>query len=433
MSALAAELTRWHEDARARTHLLLDDLDGTAAMGPMLRIVNPPVWELGHVAWFHERWAWCHLRGFSPLRADSDALYDSATVEHDSRWHLPLPSFSETRAYAHTVLQRLGDRLVQTEPTPEEEYFHRLGVLHEDMHDEAFTYTRQTLGYAAPPLATVALPAADQMPTGDVAVPGGTFLLGARPETGFVFDNEKWAHSVTVEPYSIARTPVTNAEFAAFVDAGGYRRHEFWTAEGWAWRNSEGAEHPVYWRAAERNGWEQRVYNKWRPLPGDHPVIHVCWWEADAYCHWAGRRLPTEAEWEIAAAAEPGNAGRSLSAAKRRYPWGEAAPEPTHANLDSQHGGTVPVHTLPAGDSVFGCRQMIGNVWEWTSSIFGPYPGFVIDPYREYSAPWFRTHRVLRGGCWATRRRLIRNTWRNFYTADRRDVFGGFRTCAMEA
>jgi iron(II)-dependent oxidoreductase len=191
-----------------------------------------------------------------------------------------------------------------------------------------------------------------------------------------------------------------------------------------------GAEHPVYWRAAGRDGWEERVYDEWHPLRDDHAIIHVCWWEADAYCRWAGRRLPTEAEWEAAAAAEPSADGSRLGSRRRRYPWGDEPPASHHANLDAAHAGTVSVHAFPAGDSAFGCRQMLGNVWEWTASDFLPYPGFIVDPYKEYSAPWFQTHKVLRGGCWATRPRLIRNTWRNFYTPDRRDVFAGFRTCA---
>jgi iron(II)-dependent oxidoreductase len=152
-------------------------------------------------------------------------------------------------------------------------------------------------------------------------------------------------------------------------------------------------------------------------------VLHVNWHEAEAYCRWAGRRLPTEAEWELAAAG-------GLDGSKRRFPWGEERPTPELANLDWRALGCVDVAAFPAGDSVFGCRHMIGNVWEWTASDFLPYPGFVADPYKEYSAPWFGTHKVLRGGCWATRSRLLRNTWRNFYLPDRRDVWAGFRTCA---
>jgi iron(II)-dependent oxidoreductase len=161
-------------------------------------------------------------------------------------------------------------------------------------------------------------------------------------------------------------------------------------------------------------------------------MLHVNWWEAEAYCRWARRRLPTEAEWEAAASAEPAASGRELSQAKRRFPWGNDPPAPDRANLGWRAMGAVDVGALAAGDSAFGCRQMIGNVWEWTSSDFGPYPGFVIDPYKEYSEPWFGTHKVLRGGAWTTQQRLLRNTWRNFYPPHRRDVWAGLRTCRRE-
>jgi len=179
----------------------------------------------------------------------------------------------------------------------------------------------------------------------------------------------------------------------------------------------------VYWRRAD-GGWERRDFDRWVPLEMNHPVLHVSWYEAEAWCAWAGRRLPSEAEWEMAAASD------RAEGPKRRFPWGEANPTSACANLEGAAGGLLDVAALPDGDSAWGCRQMLGNVWEWTASDFGPYPGFVPDAYRDYSEPWFRTHKVLRGGAWTTRARLLRNTWRNFYTPDRRDVWAGFRTCA---
>jgi iron(II)-dependent oxidoreductase len=258
-----------------------------------------------------------------------------------------------------------------------------------------------------------------------VEVQGGEFLLGAAREAPFVFDNEKWAHPVRVKPFVIARRAVTQRQFAAFVDEGGYERREVWSAPGWEWRTREQAKHPLYWRREPGGAWIRRQFDTWVPLEDELAVLHLNWYEAQAFCRWAGRRLPTEAEWEVAASAQRGAPG------KRSFPWGEAAPDPHRANLDWRAGGCLPAGELPGGDSAFGCRQMIGNVWEWTASTFEPYPGFEPDPYRDYSLPWFGTHRVLRGGCWATRSRLIRNTWRNFYTPDRRDVWAGFRTCAI--
>jgi iron(II)-dependent oxidoreductase len=253
------------------------------------------------------------------------------------------------------------------------------------------------------------------------------FLLGAEQGDGFVFDNEKWAHPVTIAPFLISRTAVSNAEFAAFVESGGYAKERWWSEAGWRWLRAAGAEHPIYWKRTD-GGWQLRQFDALVPLPPELPVLHVNWYEADAYCRWAGRRLPAEAEWEMAASAEPAGDGTWR---KRRFPWGDEPPTLERANLDWARGGCVSVGALPEGDSYFGCRQMIGNVWEWTSNDFQPYPGFVVDPYKEYSAPWFGDHKVLRGGCWTTRSRLIRNTWRNFYRPDRRDVWAGFRTCAL--
>jgi gamma-glutamyl hercynylcysteine S-oxide synthase len=363
-------------DARARTLALVSDLPDW--LGPRLAIVNPILWEIGHVAWFCERWVHDEHR--------LDDLYDSARVAHDTRWDLPLPDRAATLAYMADVLARCEHR---------EGYFHDLALFHEYMHAEALTYTRQTLGYPDPfedkPIDAGPLP-------GDVEVPGCTYWLGAREHDGFVFDNEKWAHPVEVSTFRIARAPVTNADYAKFVDAGGPV--------------------PVYWERVDR-AWHVRRYDRVVPLPPHQPIIHVSWDDAQAYCVWANRRLPTEAEWELAAS----------TPAKRRYPWGDDLRD--CANLDSRHGGPVDVAAYPDGDSAYGCRQMFGNVWEWTSTRFLPYPGFVVDPYKEYSEPWFHTpHMVLRGGCWATRAGLLRTTWRNFYAPHRSDVLAGFRTCA---
>ena len=185
-----------------------------------------------------------------------------------------------------------------------------------------------------------------------------------------------------------------------------------------------------YWQPLDNGRWQQRVYDQFVLLNEDLPVVHVSWFEAQAFCHWAGRRLPSEVEWEAAASGETAVNGVGLSNRRRHYPWGDQSPAPQHANLDWRGGGLVEVAAHAAGDSAFGCRQMIGNVWEWTDDDFLPYPGFSVDPYKEYSQPWFGTHKVLRGGGWATSSLLIHNGWRNFYTPDRRDVWAGFRTCA---
>jgi iron(II)-dependent oxidoreductase len=412
-------------EARARTHAHAARLTGDQLLGPRLGIVNPPLWEIGHLGWFQEHWCLRQRPGetLAPsILRGADSLYDSSNVPHATRWDLPLPTFDATLDYLQNVLERVRERIHRDRENPTLAYFVQLAALHEEMHCEAFTYTRQTLNMPAAESSNAPLPMASAIAAGDANVRGGEFMLGAEPGTGFVFDNEKWAHPVTVEPFRIARTAVTNGEFAAFVDDGGYARQELWSTQGWTWRVAAAAEHPVYWRR-EGLGWLERVFDTVVPLAPRLPVLHVNYFEADAYCRWAGRRLPTEAEWECAAASAEGEK-------KRRYPWGDTAPHAQQANLYGVAHGRVDVAAFPQGDSAFGCRQMIGNVWEWTSDAFLPYRGFVADPYKDYSEPWFGNHQVLRGGCYATRGTLIRNTWRNFYTPDRRDVFAGFRTCA---
>ena len=412
--------------ARSRTLALTADLREEWLLGPRLSIVNPPLWEIGHVGWFQEYWCLRYRAGSAPrpsLLPNADRLYDSAAVAHDTRWDLPLPALPATLGYLERVHGSVLERIATAGDDAELGYFVQLAALHEEMHCEAFSYTRQTLCYPAPALSGGECPAAAGPWPGDVEIAGGTFMLGSTRADGFVFDNEKWAHEVRLQPYRMARAPVTNVEFAAFVDAGGYLTRAFWSDEGWCWREKAQAHAPVYWRRG--GGWEERVYDAYEPLKPHVPVMHVSWYEADAYCRWAGRRLPTEAEWEFAASTTPHD-----TLHKRRYPWGDMPPTDAHANLYRGAPLRADVAALAKGDSGWSCRQMLGNVWEWTADDFGPYPGFAPDPYKEYSAPWFGNHKVLRGGCHATRAALAHNRYRNFYTPDRRDVYAGFRTCA---
>jgi gamma-glutamyl hercynylcysteine S-oxide synthase len=447
-----SQLIATMRECRARLLGLVEDLDDQQMIGPRLAIVNPPLWEIGHVAWTQELWVLRHLRGEKPLLESGDQIYNSTDVAHDTRWELLLPTRESTLAYMNEVLERCIARIDNArELSADEFYFYWLTTFHEGMHAEALAYTRQTLGY--PPIVQGERSAVvGGACPGDVEVPGGKYSIGAAEDYSFVFDNEKWRHEVSLEPFRIARAPVTNGEFLEFVEAGGYRERRFWSEEGWQWLESGGSpqleksfakffkrtmdemidlqavsvrlDHPVYWKRQTNSRWLQRVYDQYIPLNENLPVVHVNWYEAEAYCNWAGRRLPTEAEWEAAASADASGGTR------RYFPWGNSQPSPTMANLDWHAGGLAEVGAYAAGDSALGCRQMIGNVWEWTASEFQPYSGFSPGPYKEYSAPWFGTHRVLRGGCWATSSLLIRNSWRNFYTPDRRDVWAGFRTCA---
>lgn len=368
-------------EARDYTIRLLDTLaDRPAADAvPCLAIINPPRWEIGHVAWFSEYWCLRHRgdgQAPAPSRlADADRWYDSRSVSHDSRWHLDLPDWSATRRYLTDTHDAVIEALHGCPDDDEGLYFHRLALFHEDMHDEAFAYTHQTLAWPRDNGLT------DLPPPADIALPGGEVEIGSLPGQGFVFDNEKWRHRERLAPFAIAATPVSNADYQAFVDAGGYDDERWWSPAGRDWLSRSGRKAPRYWHRQDGT-WQQRRFDRWLPLAPAQPVVHVTAHEAEAWCRWAGRRLPAEAEWEHAAVAAPG------------FRWGD-------------------------------------QVWEWTASPFVPYPGFAADPYKEYAAPFFHTHRSVRGGSFATRERMRHPRYRNYYEAHRDDIFVGFRSCAI--
>ena len=428
-SISADSLVRELIDARRVERELFEGLADSQLLGQPGHFLEPPIWEIGHVGWFQEYWILRHLDGEATLLPGSDGIYESFNVPYRWRWQHSYPSRQGTLDYIEEVLRRVIARLDSRRPSAEEMYFYTLAALHENMHAENLTLVLQTLGYARPRV-SLTVPSAADPPIDpayaphDVDVPGGRFCLGATPDEPFVFDNEKWAHEVEVPSFRIRSTPVTNAEFAAFVDDGGYGRRDLWSRRGWDWRRRGSVDHPLFWQKEGDGRWGERRFEAIVPLAAWRPVTHVNWYEAEAFCRWAGRRLPTEAEWEMAASLDP------ATGEKRRFPWGNDAPTPERANLDYRAGGTIDVRALPAGDSAVGCRQMIGNVWEWVDDTFRAYPGFECDPYKEYSVPYFGTKKVLRGGAWATRSRLIRNTWRNFYMRHRRNIFAGFRTVA---
>jgi iron(II)-dependent oxidoreductase len=412
-------------DANSRTLELVQGLDAQQLIGPKLDIVNPLQWEIGHVAWFHEYFILRQKYGHEKILAEGDSIYDSIAIHHHTRWDLPLIGIEATLNYIADVHDLLIERLGDGMASEQDSYLYQFTTFHQDMHNEAYTYTRQTLGYPTPEFALAQTEPVEAGPLpGDAEIPGGEFVIGSPKGAAFVFDNEKWAHSVAVAPFRMARAQVTNAEFAAFVDDGGYETETFWDPDSWQWRIANEATHPVYWQAGGNGRWAIRHFDQVIDLPPHQAIIHVNWYEAKAYCRWAKRRLPTEAEWEFAATAN-GDGG------KRTYPWGDEPPDARHGNLDGRALGVIDVAARPDGDSLHGVRQMIGNVWEWTETVFDAFPGFSPGAYKEYSEPLFGSTRVLRGGTWATRGRMVGSTYRNFYGPDRRDVLAGFRTCAL--
>lgn len=365
--------------ARKRTLALADAyqqaLEAGAMQVPYRPILNPPLWELGHIGWFQEYWTSrnrqrargtaCepdHARSPSLLE-DADGFYDSSRVAHRSRWELPLPGPAATRAYLAATLARtleLLDRLPE-HPADADLYFFRLVTLHEEMHAEAAVYMARCLRVAVPaPRPAPVLGASCQA----LRVPAQTFRLGSSGH-GFAFDNELGQHDVELGAFEIDAEPLSWGRFLPFVQAGGYDRREWWSEEGWAWLQ-QASPAPL-----EAPGGDDDPRS---------PAVHLTAHEAEAWCRWAGRRLPSEAEWECAAICAPG------------FAWGQ--------------------------------------VWEWTASTFQPYPGFNAHPYRDYSAPWFGSRRVLRGACAATSPSLAHPRYRNFFEPHRNDVFAGFRSCA---
>lgn len=408
-------------DARDYTLAVYAHLDESALQFAYVRTVNPPLWELAHVAWFQEHW--CLRWRDGAVRAASlidgaDAMLNSALIPHQARWNLPQLTWPRVRDYLARVLDATLAHIERSAPL--DPYFPRLALYHEDMHAEAYRMSLQTLGLPGPRSTGLNAPTITAPPSRrDVDFPGGSFLQGAVPGPDFAFDNELHVHEVSVAPFALAVCTVTQGEYRDFVEADGYLDARLWSEPGWRWRRENDVQCPRHWRRVDGR-WTARVFDRWLPLDDSHPMLLVSAYEAEAYAAYAGARLPTESEWEYAARFGLGHRAD-------RFPWGDAPATDAAVNLDLAYGGTVPSAALATSDSASGLRQMLGNVWEWTSTPFAPYPGFQPGPYKEYSQPWFGDHRVLRGGSFATRARLVHNRWRNFYTPDRTDVFAGIR------
>ena len=425
-------LQAWVHEARQWTLASFEDLSDSQLCGPKLAIVNPPIWEVGHVAWFQEIWVLRDLLGQSPSFEGADALFNSSEVHHHSRWNLPLSDRRGVVAYLLDTRDRTLDALSQrdsSDPQRRADLAYRalLSIYHEDMHHEAFAYTRQTHAWDPPQWLQSALPLEalpiDAPSDADIEFSGGTCWLGQSHGDAFAFDNELPGQEVWVAPFAMSCRAVTEGDFLEFVTAGGYQRPELWCPEGWDWVQEGKIDSPLHWRR-EGDSWQRRVYLEWRDLLPRQPMMHVNWFEANAYCRFRQRRLPTEAEWTFAACGD--------SATPHRFPWHDTQTL-GRANLDGRYHGPIEVDRfVHDGNAGFrSCAQLIGNVWEWTADAFTPFDGFEPGLYADYSRPWFHDHKVLKGGCWHTRSRLISSRYRNFYKPNRRDPWVGFRTCAL--
>jgi len=424
---LRDEIAAALETARTRTAGLTDCVDEADLIRQHSPLMSPLVWDLAHIANQEEMWLLRAVGGQEPIHPEIDPLYDAFEHPRVERPTLPLLPPGEARRYAAEVRGRVLDLLgrAQFNGTRLVTGGFAFGMIaqHEQQHDETMLITHQLRRgspvLTAPPPAD---PPADALGLpGEVIVPGGPFTMGTSAEP-WALDNERPAHTVHLPPFFIDTTPVTNAAYAEFIADGGYDDPRWWTPSGWEHRQKAGLSAPMTWRR-EGGQWLRTSFGVTEPVSPAEPVVHVSWYEADAYARWAGRRLPTEAEWEKAARLDP------ATGLSRRFPWGDDAPTPERANLGQTYLRPAAAGSYPDGAAPCGARQLVGDVWEWTSSDFLPYPGFRAWPYREYSEVFFGSeYKVLRGGSFAVSPVACRGTFRNWDYPVRRQIFAGFRT-----
>lgn len=414
--------------SRARSAALTDCVDGDDLLAQHSPLMSPLVWDLAHIGSQEELWLVRDVGGRDPVRPDIDELYDAFKHTRSSRTSLPLLTPDEARAYVSTVRDKVWD-ILDASPLDgrrlERDGF-AFGMIaqHEQQHDETMLATHQLRSGPAV-LHAPATPPSRVSARGEAVIDGGEFTMGTTLDP-WALDNERPAHSRFVPTFAIDVAPVTNGQYIDFIGQGGYERPELWSERGWEHRTTEKLRAPQFWELDSDGTWWRRAFGVTAPIKPNQPVVHVCFFEAEAYARWAGKRLPTEAEWEKAARFDPS------TGTVRKYPWGDAEPTDAHANLGQTHLEPADVGAYPAGASPQGVQQLIGDVWEWTSSDFEPYRGFEPFPYAEYSEVFLRgDYKVLRGGSFGTDEVACRGTFRNWDHPIRRQIFAGFR-CARD-
>lgn len=412
-------------EARTRTEQLLAPLDDERLTTQYDQLMSPPVWDYTHIGVFEELWLVQALSNTGPMDEELVHTYNALDTPRVVRGRAKLLDRAQTTAYLARVRERTLALLEEVDlasqdPLLRDGFVYDLILQHEDQHEETMLQTIQlTPGEYLDrlPQPPPGRPVGREM----VSIPSGRYPIGSNAHEPY--DNEHPQHRVELEAFEVDRFPVSNGDYLRFIEDGGYNRQELWSGDGWDWLQTFGVQAPEYWRRQD-GVWLTQRFGREQPVDPSLPVCHVCFFEAEAYARWAGKRLPSEFEWEVAAGWDP--AARRA----RRHPWGDGPGRLELANLDQKLFGTAAVGAYPAGASPLGCEQMLGDVWEWTASAFLPYPGFKAFPYSEYSEPFFGgPFRVLRGGSWATRPRAARNTFRNWDSPIKRQIFAGFR-CA---
>ncbi|TQF73971.1 ergothioneine biosynthesis protein EgtB [Rhodococcus spelaei] len=427
--ALRDDLATVLARARERSLALTECVDEGELIAQHSPLMSPLVWDLAHIGNQEELWLVRDVGGREPVRRDIDELYDAFKHARADRPALPLLDPAQARGYVAQVREKAWDVLdrspLRGRPLEHDGFAFAMIAQHEQQHDETMLATHQ-LRSGAPVLAAEPVPPAiDTAVPDEVVVPAGAFTMGTSTDP-WALDNERPAHRVEVPTFALDAAPVTNGQYLQFIGDGGYRRPELWSERGWRHRQSAALVAPQFWERDTSGDWWRRAFGVRAPVAPDRPVVHVSYFEADAYARWAGKRLPTEAEWEKAARWDP------RTGTSHRFPWGDEEPTDEHANLGQRHLEPAPVGAYPAGRSPLGVHQLIGDVWEWTSSDFLPYPGFSAFPYREYSEVFLGgDYKVLRGGSFGTDPVACRGTFRNWDHPVRRQIFAGFR-CARD-